>query len=82
MTNLSVPPNTKYQTFLGWYYEGTDEPFDPNRPIYEDTAVYAKWEDTPYKRLEQVKKLLPAAVITVMFLGILVANVRRMRKGG
>jgi len=75
-------PDNAYQTFLGWYYEGTDEPFDPDRPIYEDTAVYAKWEDTPYKRISQVKKLLPAGVIAIMFLAILAADVRRMRKGG
>ncbi|MGM9619153.1 MAG: CotH kinase family protein [Oscillospiraceae bacterium] len=30
-------------TLEGWYYEGTDEPFDPSAPITEDTYLYAKW---------------------------------------
>lgn len=81
-SSLPTLPDTPYQSFLGWYYEGTDEPFDPTRPIYEDTAVYAKWEDTPYKKMERVKKLVPAAVLAMMFLAVLGVNLRRMRKGG
>ena len=82
MECLPTAPDNIYQSFLGWYYEGTDEPFDPTRPIYEDTAVYAKWEDTPYKKMERVKKLVPAAVLVMMFLAVLGVNLRRMRKGG
>lgn len=29
---------------VGWFHEGTDEPFDKTRPITEDTFLYAKWE--------------------------------------
>ena len=28
----------------GWFYEGTDEPFDPKKPITEDTFLYALWK--------------------------------------
>lgn len=30
-------------TLTGWYYEGTDEPFDASRPITEDTYLCAVW---------------------------------------
>lgn len=30
-------------TLEGWFYEGTDEPFDPEKPITEETFLYAKW---------------------------------------
>lgn len=31
--------------FVGWYYAGTEEPFDKNKPITEDVYIYAKWKD-------------------------------------
>ena len=32
------------QKLVGWFHEGTDEPFDSKRPITEDTFLYAKWK--------------------------------------
>ena len=32
------------QKLQGWYHEGTDEPFDKNKPITEDTFLYAVWK--------------------------------------
>lgn len=31
-------------TLEGWFYEGTDEPFDPAKPITEETFLAAKWK--------------------------------------
>ena len=28
----------------GWFYEGTDKPFDAEQPITEETFLYAKWK--------------------------------------
>lgn len=81
-TGLPELNNTAGQLFCGWYYENTDEPFDSSRPIYEDTAVYAKWEDTPHKQLETLNKILPAGIIAIMFMVILAVEMRRIRKGG
>lgn len=32
------------QKLVGWFHEGTDEPFDRKAPITEDTFLYAKWK--------------------------------------
>ena len=29
----------------GWFYEGTDKPFDAAKPITEETHLYAKWKE-------------------------------------
>ena len=82
---MMEPPqldDTQYQTFLGWYYADTDLPFDSTAPITEDTEIYAKWADSSYKRKEQIFKLIPLAVIACMGVGVLWADIRRMRKGG
>ncbi len=31
-------------TLEGWFYEGTDEPFDADAPITEETHLYARWK--------------------------------------
>ena len=82
LTDLPLLPDTEYQTFQGWYYVDTDEPFDSTRPITKDTEIYAKWADSSYKKKEQIVKLMPLAVIACMGVCVLWADVRRMRKGG
>ena len=32
------------EKLVGWYYEGTDQPFDKTKPITEDTYLYALWK--------------------------------------
>ncbi|MBE6962082.1 MAG: hypothetical protein E7445_06455 [Ruminococcaceae bacterium] len=32
------------QKLVGWFHERTDEPFDAQKPITEDTFLYAKWK--------------------------------------
>lgn len=82
LTTLPTLEDTDYQTFLGWYYADTDEPFDSTRPITEDTEIYAKWADSSYKKKGQILKLMPLAVIACMGVCVLWADIRRMRKGG
>lgn len=31
--------------FYGWYYEDTQQPFDPDAPIWEDTTIYLNYEN-------------------------------------
>ena len=74
--------NTEHQTFLGWYYVDTDLPFDSTVPITEDIEIYAKWEDSQQKRVGQIVKLMPLAIIACMGVCVLCADIRRSRKGG
>lgn len=47
-----------------------------------DYYYYAKWEDSQQKRVGQIVKLMPLAIIACMGVGILCADIRRSRKGG
>lgn len=40
-----------YTRFLGWFYEGTDTPFDPEQPITEDLLICGKWRNVDWKEL-------------------------------
>lgn len=72
--------SNEFQTFLGWYYVDTDEPFDPQTPIYEDTQIYAKWVDNHSTKIEKMLKLAPLAMIAVLGVGLLGIEICRMRK--
>ena len=72
--------DTPLQTFCGWYYKDTNEPFDPDRPITEDIEIYAKWQDKPTKKLDQLLKLVPLGVIAVMGVGLLWVEVKRWKR--
>ncbi len=82
LEELPVLEDTETHMFLGWYDEKTGEPFDPEKPIREDTQIYGLWQEKPGKKLEQLGKLLPAGAAALLFVMVLAANVRRMRKGG
>ena len=71
--------DTVYEKFVGWYYEGTNEPFDINKPIYEDTEIYAKWQDSAYKKTEQIVKLIPIGIIAVIFLILFFIEFKRIK---
>ena len=83
LTELPNMENTDEYTFVGWYYEGTDEPFDINKPIVEDTTVYALYTENGKGKLDTVAKLLPLAAFAVIFgalvLGLFLRN-RRSRR--
>ena len=74
--------DTTYEKFSGWYYKDTNEPFDINKPIFEDTEIYAKWQSSSHKRIEQTIKLIPIAVISVLFIVLLAVELRRVRRKG
>lgn len=65
--------------FVGWYYVDTDEPFDITKPIYEDTAIYAKWQEKSGEKVKDILKLVPLAVISVLFVAFFVIDIKRNR---
>ena len=83
-TLQSMPEIQDVETavFLGWYYLGTDEPFDITKPITEDVQIYAKWQDTMTNDISQLMKLLPLGVIAVIGVGLAWVAFKRMRKSG
>ena len=81
---MPVLDDTVSAKFIGWYYEGTDEPFDPEAPICEDIVLYAKWENIPVSKIKTLVKIMPVGVIAVIFLGLLFIDIKRnirMRRG-
>ena len=80
LSELPVLKDTVYGRFDGWYYADTNEPFDINKPIFEDTEIYAKWQSSSHKRTEQTIKLIPIAVISVLFIVLLAVELRRVRR--
>lgn len=72
--------DSEYSIFKGWYYKDTDEPVDPDKPVTEDMEIYAKWEDSSFKRIGQIIKLTPLGIIAVMGVTILWMDVKRGRK--
>lgn len=67
---------------IGWYDAKTDEPFDPNLPIFEDMAIYAKWEESDSSNLKQILKLAPLGVIAALGLILVAIEFYRWRKYG
>ena len=80
LKDLPTFEDTPLQTFCGWYYKDTNEPFDPDRPITEDIEIYAKWQDKPTKKLDQLLKLVPLGVIAVMGVGLLWIEMKRLKR--
>ena len=78
--DLVPPPENEYLVFHGWYFADTGEPFDKDRPIYEDVEVYAKWEDSADKTMGRVMNLLPLAVIAVLGVILLLKDRYRNKK--
>jgi len=83
--NLSHLPefnDNEYFVFSGWYYKDTNEPFDITKPIYKDTEIYAKWQESSYNKTKEIIKLIPVAVIAVLFITLFVIEIKRIiRKG-
>lgn len=72
--------DTDTLVFLGWYYEGTNEPFDITKPVTEDIEIYAKWGDKPSKKFGQVMKLVPLGVIAMLGCGLMAVDFRKNRR--
>ncbi len=78
---LPTLPDTEKDLFMGWYYVGTDEPFDVSKPITEDISLYAKWKENPQDRIKDILKLVPLAVMAVVFLAMLVIEGKKVKNG-
>lgn len=81
LPELPVFEDTETSRFIGWYYVNSGEPVDMTQPVYEDMEIYAKWVDSPAKKVDQVIKLIPLAVIALLGVCLLTAEVQRSRKG-
>ncbi len=77
LPNLPQDPRAE---FLGWYYVDTDEPFDINKPIYEDTEVYAKWQEKGGEKIKDLIKLAPVGIIAVLFFALCIVEFKKYRK--
>lgn len=80
LEELPVANKREKETFVGWYYADTGEPFDITKPVTEDIQLHAKWVDKPAKKIDQLIQLLPLGVIAVMGCGLLVAEIRKNRR--
>ena len=69
----------EYSTFKGWYYTQTNTPVDFNQPITEDVEIYAKWEDSSQKQVEQIAKLAPVGIIGFMGVALLIFDRNRAK---
>lgn len=67
-------------TFLGWYYDGTHEPYDKDAPIDSDIVLSAKWQTNSSETFSDVFKVLPVLVFAVLLCALLLADFRRNKK--
>jgi uncharacterized repeat protein (TIGR02543 family) len=81
LTALPTLPENPNARFLGWYCEGTDEPFDPSAPVTEDKIIYAKWEKNRSNKLDDIAKLAPIALFGTVLCALGVTAVLRMKRG-
>ena len=77
---LVTPPENEFLVFHGWVFGDTGEPFDKDRPIYEDVEVFVNWKDSTNKKVGQVAKVLPLCGIAVLGVGVLLVELQRLRK--
>ena len=78
---LPALEKSEYGEFLGWYYEGTNEPYDNTAPVTEDLYLYARWSNQGLlHRDNQYKLALASAAAVVVFLAVfIVIDVKRRR---
>lgn len=71
-----------YGTYIGWYYEGTDIPFDESQPITEDIEIYVKRE--PRVQAETPTGIFTfetfVAIFSIAFVVVLVIGFIRIKK--
>lgn len=79
---LPTLEDTENSIFCGWYYADTNEPFDATKPITGDITVCAKWEDSASNKLDNIIKIVPIGVMAVMFIGLFVVEVKRIKRNG
>lgn len=81
LESLPVPPAMDQQTFVGWFYADNDEPFDIQRPIHEDTHIYAQWQGVSEIARNRVLKLIPLGIIAFLCLFLGIMEIRRNWRG-
>lgn len=79
-TCLKDLPVVDVEKLEAWYYEDTQQAFDPDRQIMEDIAVAAKWNGGSTTERKIVRELVPILLISGMFVVVLVWNVVRSKK--
>ena len=77
LSNVPILDDTSEANFAGWYYKDTNEPFDPDAPICEDTIIYAKWVVSSSHTIKTMTKLVPLGILGVMFAGLLFIEIKR-----
>lgn len=79
-TQAYIFPEQEYGYFDGWYYAGTDEPFDITKPVTEDIEIYTKWKAKSPNRLSQIGKMAPLGIVAVIGVWLLMVEIKRARK--
>ena len=74
--------STATNTFVGWFDAKTDEAFDVQQPITENTEIYAQWINRSSGRFNQIIKLMPLAVIACMGAVVVLIEIVRLKKSG
>lgn len=77
-----VPTSFENKSIIGWYRTDTDEPFDITQPITEDIEIYPVLEESVSNKTEDIIKLIPIVIISVMFIVLFVIEFKRIRNGG
>ena len=90
-TCFTYLPDMRGEAFLGWFWEDTDLPFDPEQPILEDGNIYPKW-DYVYEAYEAEKTLrdkildvyyyVPVGVLVLIGVVLLPLSIRKGRTSG
>lgn len=80
LTEMPKVENTEWGVFDGIYYCDNDEPFDVTKPITEDTQLYGKWIMSSSNKLKDILKIAPIGIIAVLFVIVLVINIKQIRK--
>lgn len=82
---LSLPSgdSTDEVTFVGWYYDGTNTPYDEIAPIDSDIVLQAKWQTKNFENADDILKLAPvlifALLLCVLFMVDFSANKKRWK---
>lgn len=88
LADLPSFESTAALEFEGWYYTGTDEPFNKQKPITENTEVYAKWSAKAQgtdaqsglaNKLKNLIDLAPFFMIAMVFFILLAVNIKRFK---
>lgn len=72
--------STSLATFVGWYVEGTDEPFDINAPVDSDINLYAKWQTNGSEKYSDVLKIVPVLVFALVLCVLFSVDFKRNKK--